>query len=315
MTRLGRMPRSTLGLVGAVLLVTAMIAVLVVIAARSWAEGDGGTYAPPETLVATRLDPPSALFGDRVEATARIVVDERHVDPRSIVLDPSFKPFQAFTSSRRVVGVGDAAEVTFRFGLQCVTGACIRAMEQELRGGSVRPVPITLPRATARGRTNDGARVTIPVTWPTLTVHSRLTADDVALGEPSAPRFVAVDVDYGVSPDRLGWALVAIAVVLVGVAGVLVASVVAGRRKERVLRLPAHLGAVERSLALARHALDEGDVEGGRKALERLSAELERSGQDDLADQVTRIAWSPPGPSEAELDDLTRLVGSSTNGR
>ena len=132
----------------------------------------------------------------------------------------------------------------------------------------------------------------------------------------SAPRFVAVDVDYRVSPDRLGWALV-----------------IAGdradrrrrrcssracsqrRRRDRVLRLPPHLGAIERSLALARHALDDGDVDGGRKALERLSAELERGGRDDLADEVTRIAWSPPGPSEAELDDLTRLVGSSTNGR
>jgi hypothetical protein len=315
-TRLSRIPRSTLGLMVAVVLGTALIAVLVVVAARSWAGGDGGTYAPPETLVSTRLDPPSALFGDRVEATARIVVDERVVDPRSIVLDPSFKPFQAFTSVRRVTGgVGDAAEVRFTFGLQCVTGECIRAMEEELKGGSVRPVPVTLPPATARGRTHEGARVTIPVTWPKLTVHSRLTADDIAFGEPTAPRFVAVDVDYGVSPGRLGWLLVALAVVLIGVAGVLVASVVAGRRKERVLRLPPHLGAVERSLALARHALDEGDIEGGRKALERLSAELERSGQDDLAEQVTRIAWSPPGPSEEELDDLTHLVGSSTNGR
>jgi hypothetical protein len=315
-TSLARIPRSTLALVGAVLVGVALLVILVIVAARGWSEGGGGTYAPSKTLVSTRLDPPSVLFGDRVEATARIVVDERAVDPRSIVLDPSFKPFQAFTSSRRITtGVGDAAEVRFVFGLQCVTGECIRAMEEEVRGGSRRTVPITLPKATARGKARDGERVTIPVTWPTLTVHSRLTADDVANGEPTAPRFVAVDVDYSVSPDRLGWALVALAVLLLGVAGVLVATIVAGRRKERVLRLPPHLGAVERSLALARHALDEGDIEGGRKALERLSAELERSGRDDLAEQVARIAWSPPGPSEAELDDLTHRVGSSTNGR
>lgn len=315
MTWLSGMSRSALGRVAAVLLGTALVVTLVIVAVRGWSEGGGGTYAPPETIVATRLDPPSVLFADRIEATARIVVDERVVDPRSIVLDPSFKPFQAFTSSRRVTsGIGDAAEVRFVFGLQCVTGECVNAMEEELKGGSRRAVPIALPKATARGRTHEGVPVSVPVTWPPLTVHSRLTADDIAAGEPAAPSFVAVDVDYGVSPDRLGWALVALALVLFLTAGLLVASVVAGKRKERVLRLPAHLGAEERALALARHALGEGDVDGGRRALERLSAELESTGRDDLAGEVTRIAWSSPGPSEAELDDLSRLVGSSRNG-
>ena len=315
--RLPGIPRSSLALGAAAVLGTVLVVVAVIVGARAWSSGEGGTYAPPETLVATRLDPPSALFGDRVVATARILVDERVIDPRSIALDPSFKPFQAFTSNRRVTsGIGDAAEVRFTFGLQCVTGECIRAMEDEVRGGSQRTVPITLPPASARGRTNAGVGVTIPVTWPALTVHSRLTADDIAAGEPTAPRFVSVGVDYGVAtPDRLGWALVGLAVALLVVAGALVTSVMVGRRKTRVLRLPPHLGAVERALALARHALDEGDIEGGRKALERLSAELERGGRDDLADEVTRIAWSLPGPSEAELDDLSRLVGSSTNGR
>jgi hypothetical protein len=315
-TRLRSVPRSTLGLVAAVILGAVLIAVLAIVVARGWDEGSGGTYAPRQTLVSTRLDPQSALFGDRVDATARVVVDRRVVDPQSIVLDPSFKPYQAFMSSRRIEsGVGHAAVVTFTFGLQCVTGECIRAMEKELKGGRTVPVPVALPKATARGLTNDGGRVAVPVTWPKLNVHSRLTADDTAIGEPSAPKFVAVDVDYGMSPDRLGWLLVGLAVVLVGVAAALIASVVSARRRERVLRLPPHLGMVERSLALARHAIDEGDVDSGRRALERLSEELERAGRDDLAQQVTRVAWSPPGPSDEELDDLTRLVGSSTNGR
>jgi hypothetical protein len=313
--RLANVPRSTLGVVAAVVLATVVLVALALVGASRWSKGEGGTYSPPETVVATRLDPPSVLFGDRVEATARIVVDDRVVDPRSLVLDPSFKPFQAFTSSRRVREVGNASAVTFMFGLQCVTGECIRAMEKEQRGGSRLTVPITLPNATARGRTDDGVAVKIPVTWPTLTVHSRLTADDIANGEPSAPRFVAVDVDHAVSPDRLGWILVVLAIALVVIAGALVASVLASRRRVRALRLPPNMGAIERSLALARHALDEGDIDGGRKALERLSAELERSGRDDLADEVTRVAWSPPGPTEEELDDLTRQVGSSTNGR
>ena len=104
--RLANVPRSTLGLVAAVVLATVVLVALTLVGASRWSKGEGGTYTPPETVVATRIDPPSALFGDRVEATARIVVDDRVVDPQSLVLDPSFKPFQAFTSSRRVRDVG-----------------------------------------------------------------------------------------------------------------------------------------------------------------------------------------------------------------
>ena len=308
-------PGATRALLAALSIVTVVAVTAVLLVARAWSSGDGGSYAPVATVTSTRLDPPSVLFGDRIDADARIVVDDRVVDPGSIVLDPSFRPFQAFTSRRRVTtGIGHAAEVRFTFTLQCVTGACIRAMERESRGGSVRVVPIELPKATARGRALDGSVVTVPLTWPTLVVHSRLTADDIARGDPVAPSFVATAVDYHVRPDRLAWALVGLAVALIVGAGVLVAGVVAARRRERSLRLPAHLGAIDRALALARHALDTGDVDGGRKALERLSAELERGGRDDLAVEVGRIAWSPPGPSEAELDDLSRLVGSATNG-
>ena len=240
-----------------------MVGAVVVLLARGWSAGEGGSYAPVETVVATRVEPPSILFGDPVDATARIVVDEREVDPASVSLDPSFKPFQAFVATRRVLeGTGHAAEVRFRFRLQCVTGACIRAMERELRGGSKRAVPIELPRATARGRTRDGSALAIPVTWPAVVIHSSLTAEDIANGEPVAPRFVAPAPGYAVDPDVLAWLLVALAVAAILGAGGLIAAVVASRRRERRLQLPAHLGPVDRSLALARHALGRATSTG-----------------------------------------------------
>ena len=78
---------------GAVVLGALVVGAVVLLLARSWSAGEGGSYAPAETVVATRLEPPSILFGDPVDAIARIVVDERSVDPASVSLDPSFKPF------------------------------------------------------------------------------------------------------------------------------------------------------------------------------------------------------------------------------
>jgi hypothetical protein len=305
-----RRPRRSALVTVAISAVGALVASSVaVVLARDWAGRDGGAFAPRRAIVATRLDPPSVLFGDAVQAVARILVDRREVDPASVSLDPSFKPFQTFAVDRVVTdGIGHASEVVFTFRLQCVTGSCIAAMEQRQKGGSARTVPIVLPAAVAQARGPTGADVRIPVKWPSVVVHSRLTAEDVALGEPSAPASFATPVDHRISPGLLGWSLVALAVLLVCAAAALVGSVLLSRRAERRLRLPANMGPVERALALARYALANDDLVGGRKALERLSGELERGGREDLAGDVARIAWSPPGPSPSALDDVARQL-------
>lgn len=291
-------------------------AVAVVFLARSWASAEGGSYEPSRAVAATQLEPSSVLFGDPVTATARIVVDTRTIDPATISLEPSFKPFQAFATTRTLVrGVGKAAEVRYVFTIQCVTGACVNAMEQEQRGGAVRTVPIQLPAATVTALARDGSPVRLDATWPPLTVHSRLTADDVARGEPVAPTFAPAGDDSRASADTVGGVLTTLAIVLLIIAGLLTASVVLSRRRERQLRLPAHLGPIDRALALARHAISDGDLDGGRKALERASSELEQSGRVELAETAGRMAWSPPGPTVDEVEDLARLVRSGANGR
>lgn len=311
-----RLGKPQLAAIVAAAAAAAVALILLLVLAPGWSDGGGGTYDPRATVVKTRLDPPSALFGDQVTATARVIVDAGEVDPASVTLDPSFKPFQAFGTSRTVRdGVGRAAEITFTFRLQCVTGTCIRAMEREERGGRIRTVPIALPKATVKARTRDGERLATDVGWPTLVVHSRLTAERIQNETPDVGAFAAPPVTYSASPDLVGWLLTAVAALLVLVAGWLVARSLATVRTERRLRLPAHLTPVERALALARHALDGGDVAGGRKALERLAAELERGGQDDLAQAAGRTAWSLPGPSVTSVDELTVSVRRSANGR
>ena len=150
--------------------------------------------------------------------------------------------------------------------------------------------------------------------WPTLVVHSRLTAERIQRETPDVAAFAAPPVTYSVSPDVLGWLLIAGAALLTLGAGWLIARSLAVVRRERPLRLPAHLTPVERALALARHALDRGDVTGGRKALERLAAELERSGRDDLALAAGRTAWSSGGPSVTSVDELVVSLRKSDNG-
>jgi hypothetical protein len=305
-----RLGRSQLGAIAAAAVAAGLALILLLVLAPGWSSNGGSSYVPQSTLVQTRLDPPSVLFGDQVTATARVTVDTDQVDPASVTLDPSFRPFQAFDTSRTVRD----GEITYTFRLQCVTGACIRAMEREERGGRVRTVPIVLPKATVKARNRDGERLAIAAGWPTLVVHSRLTAERIQRETPDVGAFAAPPVTYSVSPDVIGWLLTAAAALLIFLAGWLVARSLAGMRKERGLRLPAHLTPAERALALARYALDRGDVAGGRKALERLASELERGGRDDLAQAASRTAWSPGGPSVRSVDELTVSVRSSANG-
>ena len=161
--RLANVPRQTLGLVAAVVLATVVLVALALVGASRWSKGEGGTYSPAgdggRRPASTRRALSSATVSRRRRGSSWTTAT---VDPQSLVLDPSFKPFQAFTSSRRVRDVGKASAVTFTFGLQCVTGECIRAMEREQRGGSRLTVPITLPNATApradeRRRTPSGS--------------------------------------------------------------------------------------------------------------------------------------------------------------
>lgn len=313
MKRFGR-PQLVALAVAAVALVVALV--LLPVLARGWSGGAGGSYVPRASIVDTRLDPPSVLFGDQVTATARVIVDTAKVDPSSVTLDPTFRPFQAFDTRRMVrKGLGHAAEITFDFRLQCVTGACIRAMEREERGGRRRTVPIVLPKATVKARSREGERLALDARWPTVVVHSRLTAERIQNDTPDVAAFAPPPVTYSISPDVAGWLLIAAAAMLVLLAGWLAARSFASVRTGRRLRLPAHLTPVERALALARHALDRGDVAGGRKALERLASELGRGGRDDLARAAGRTAWSSGGPSVGSVDELTISVRSAGDGR
>jgi hypothetical protein len=77
------------------------------------------------------------------------------------------------------------------------------------------------------------------------------------------------------------------------------------------VRRPPRLSPVERALRLAEHAAANGEVEEERKALERLSVELARSGHGELADRARSLAWSEHEPQSDGLSSLAVVVRSN----
>jgi hypothetical protein len=303
---------------GAVLvLVVTLAAVVLVVAvfAPRWWSGEGGSYAPPVPATAAHIEPSAALFGDVLTARATVLVDSRTIDPDTVRLYGRFAPYRIASTSRSVdENVGQATRVNYVFRLQCLTVPCLGAMEREGRDGRRITTPITFRSAALAAETRDGAQVDGEVRWPSVVVRSRLSADDVASGEPQAPRFRVPETTYRISPDTLAWLLVGATAVLALVGGVLVAGAVRGRVAVPRLRLPAHMSPVERALALARHAAAHSDTAGERRALERLATELRRSGDGELAVAVRQLAWSQREPTGEALDELAAELARMGNG-
>jgi hypothetical protein len=289
---------------------------LVGVFAPRWWNGEGGTYAPGRPIAAsTRLDPSRTLFGDVVTAHVRVVVDDREVDPETVRVYPDFRPYRVASFTRELrhdVGRGTAIDYSFR--LDCVVVSCLTAFEvpdtEPARPKALRFVP-----ARVQARDHHGAFVNARATWPDLFVRPRLTPDEVSVGEAAVDRYVAPEVTWRVPPDVAGGILVALAAALALGGGYLVATGVRGRPVPRRLLIPSHLTPVDRALALARHAAEHGDAEGGRRALERLATELRRSGEPELAGSVGRVAWSHDAPTRDDVDALADELGVSRNGR
>jgi hypothetical protein len=296
----GRLAAAAIGLVA-----VAAVVVLTAVVARGWWRGDGGTYAPPKTLVHAEVTPPRSLFGQVLTAHAQLVVNPRRVDPGSVELNVDLRPFQIRSESRRVMrGLGRAALIDFQYDIQCVTRACVP--HQKSPGAE----SFQLKPATATYRGRDGKTFTLDVVWPAFGVQSRLTAEEIALSTPQiASGSAQPPVSWALSPGLLGGlALVGASLLMLG-AGWLVASVVRrDPRPLRVRRIPAHLTAIERALVLAEHAAAHGEVDESRKALERLAEELRRQRAGAFADDAERLAWSERGPAPDTVAELATSV-------
>jgi hypothetical protein len=301
---------------GVVLIAAVALATLVGVFGRGWWRGEAGTYAPSSPLTSTRLEPASSLFGDELTARAGILIDAESVDPRTVRVQASFRPYRIVSTRRQVSDdIGRATRVDYTFRLQCLTLACLAAIEREGGNGRVRVTPIRFAPARVVARTRDGMPATSELGWPRALVRSRLTPAEIAAGEVRRSAFTASPVSYSISPHLLGGSLLALAMLLTLGGGYLIASALLGEpRLAGRLRRRARLTPLERALALVRDATENGDTTAGRKALERLAAELRREGDHARAAAAGRLAWSEQRPTREAVQELTSGLGS-TNGR
>jgi hypothetical protein len=279
--------------------------------AVGWWHGDGGSYAPRHLVARATVTPKRSLFGQVVTATVQVLLDPRRVDPKSVAVTGRFTPFQVReeTDSRRHI---ERAELlTFRYALQCTVAACVPRGSKGRALGGATAFTFRSARVVARGR--DGKAIHDTAAWPSFGVQSRLTAQDLALGEPRIDNPLAAPaVTWRVRPVVVG----AVASVLAGLlalgAALLVGSVaLADGRPLRVLRIPANLSPVERALRLAEHAARKGETDESRKALERLAVELRRRGASTHAADAERLAWSEDRPTTETVAELATAVRSN----
>jgi hypothetical protein len=292
----------------ALAVVAATVVVTLGIADGWWS---GGSSTPPRQAVSAQasLSPGAVHFGDTVVARAIVAVDPRRVDPATVTLRPQFLSYRVSRSSREVSSAGGSTTIDWTFALECLGAGCAPGRPQ---------VVLQFPTASLRYRTPAGEARRLRLTWPTITVASRVDDEDRA----ASTAHLRVDaapppVSYGVAPEPLRDGLVAGAGLLVLVAGALL-YLAFRRRPTPVAALePAPSSSpIDEALRLVRETAANGhEPDLRRLALQRLVRELRTAGEPALADDAGRLAWSDGPPSAARAEELADRVEREVSGR
>jgi hypothetical protein len=163
------------------------------------------------------------------------------------------------------------------------------------------------------GRTGDAIEV---LDWPSLQVSSGVAAAVATEIRWRASETALVEPSFRTDPVRTAAALFLAAIGL---------AVLAAWIAWRLWRpQPADVDAEEqevvalspltRALEAARSASRKGDRGGRRRALERVSRELEAVGLHQLADRASVLAGSAAESVDGDVDDLARRSEAALNG-
>lgn len=253
----------------------------------------------PVELTAT-VGPMTHLFADELTGRVVVRVDRRVVDPNSIRVDATFRPYGVIEPPRvTTTTAGDLVTREYRYRVFCLRADC-RPKGTERRRVVLAPVRVVL-------RGTDGRIRGTSLPLPPVEVATRLTPQDrlrpaLDVGDEPLPA-----VTYRAEPDRaaLALGLAAGAFALLGI--VLLTREV--RRalllaRERRRRPPTRL---ERALGLVRRAERDGDERDRRLALDALASALDpRDGS--LATATRNAAWAPGGPAAGDLRRLAEAA-------
>jgi len=250
------------------------------------------------------LEPPTPRFGDRIVATATVAVAD-DADPGSLRAVGGFGPLEIVSgpaAERR--DRGGETRVTFRWVLVCLSEDCVP--------GSA-PRRIALPPLRVTGERRDGGPLRAVVRWPKLELVGRVTTAEAGAASPPLRRETTLPpATYRVAPGKAALALDALAAGLLAAATVLGLRGLVRRRRRRAEQRLAQLDPLERAVLYARESERRGPADR-RRALGLLGRVLGGSGST-LGEPASRLAWSPPEPSVAEVeavvDDLERGTAS-----
>jgi hypothetical protein len=271
----------------AALLLVGIVGAVLLLRAPSAAQAK---LAHPPIDVRAWFTPNDPQFGDVVVAHVEAIVDTTRVDPASVNPLPRLAPFLVVRETRTVHRAGHVADVRFDEQLQCLTVYCVPA--HDVLKPKFKPLVV---RFADRGK-----RGTASLDWPTLTVHSRLTAatrahPTVRFGPP-----LSTPASYRVRPHTAGMVALVVALVL-GLAGIaLLLWLALGPLLER-RRGPNPVERILREL----QAQTNGDSGHRRAALEQLARELAPLDRD-LSRESRTLAWAPDDPPRDAIDELAR---------
>lgn len=263
----------------------------------------GDEPLPVEEVAArTSLAPLAALFGDEVRAEVDVVLDPKRVDPDTVLVSVDFGPLEgpALVVPQRS-DAGRSTHVRFRYALFCLREDCRpRSGKHEVK----------LAPAVVRYQLVDGTRQSLRADWPApVVIASRLTVEGSArpvwrVREQPPP------VSYRLPPSIVSAAGFSIAALLAFAAVLVIAREVLAFARRRQSDPLAGLTPLERALALLARAVSDGGTARQRRALDRLARELRRVGNDDLAADARRLAWSRARPESERVAHLAAAAAA-----
>jgi hypothetical protein len=259
--------------------------------------------------VTATITPRSHYFGDIVNARLELLFRSDRVLPSSVHVTAPFTPLSVVSHSLAREDAGTMTRLTYGFRVWCVTLPCLAQFERKIAP------PRAVVTYTPVGR---GPKVVF-VKWPRLTLASRRLIDP----QRSRPLLEATvrplpATTYGIRPGLLAALAAAGSLLLLLVAIVLLVPAIP---RSLGVRRPSWLRRRVRPLTPLQQALERvrvASANGGgdeRRALEQLAVELAGTGEDALARDARRLAWSPGRPSADGVDDLSsgveRVIGAA----